>query len=83
MEIKHRYLAEEDVSKGILNKSLAHLREVFTLAIADQSVAIICIPKQPSAELVHSKEDLPIMERLVEVVKILSIPVLDHLILGH
>ena len=46
-------------------------------------MAIICIPKQPSTELVPSKGDLRIVERLVEVVKILSIPVLDHLILGH
>jgi DNA repair protein RadC len=26
---KNRYLAEEDVSKGILNNSLVHPREVF------------------------------------------------------
>ena len=28
LENKHRYLSEEDVTKGILNKSLAHPREV-------------------------------------------------------
>ena len=28
LDNKHRYLAEEDVTKGILNKSLAHPREV-------------------------------------------------------
>ncbi|HBD29292.1 MAG TPA: hypothetical protein DC040_09105, partial [Deltaproteobacteria bacterium] len=29
LDNKHRYLAEEDVTKGILNKSLVHPREVF------------------------------------------------------
>ena len=44
LDKKHRYLAEEDVSKGILNKSLAHPREVFALAIVDRAAAMICIP---------------------------------------
>ena len=46
-------------------------------------MAIICIPKQPSTELVPSKGDLRIVERLVEVVKFLRIPVQDHVILDH
>ena len=32
LDNKHRYLAEEDVTKGILNKSLVHPREVFASA---------------------------------------------------
>jgi DNA repair protein RadC len=33
LDNKHRYLAEEYVSKGILNKILAHPRKVFAPAI--------------------------------------------------
>ncbi len=32
---KHRYLAEGDVTKGILNKSLVHPREVLASAIVN------------------------------------------------
>jgi DNA repair protein RadC len=45
LDNKHCYLAEEDVSKGILNKSVAPPGEVFALTIVDRAVAIICIPK--------------------------------------
>jgi DNA repair protein RadC len=44
LDNKHRYLAEEDVSKGILNKSLALPGEVFALTIVDRAAAMICIP---------------------------------------
>jgi DNA repair protein RadC len=44
LDNKHRYLAEEDVSKGILNKSLVPPGEVFALTIVDRAAAMICIP---------------------------------------
>ena len=38
---KYRYLAVEDVTKGILNKSLVHPREVFASAIEQRAAALI------------------------------------------
>jgi DNA repair protein RadC len=83
LDNKHRYLAEEDVSKGILNKSLVHPREVFASAIEHRAAAMICIHNHPSGDPEPSKEDLRITERLVEVGKLVGIPVLDHVIVGH
>jgi DNA repair protein RadC len=83
LDNKHRYLAEEDVSKGILNKSLVHPREVFASAIEHRAAAMICIHNHPSGDPEPSQEDLRITERLVEVGKLVGIPVLDHVIIGH
>jgi len=83
LDNKHRYLAEEDVSKGILNKSLVHPREVFASAIEHRAAAMICIHNHPSGDPEPSQEDLRITERLVEVGKLVGIPVLDHVIVGN
>ena len=83
LDNKHRYLAEEDVSKGILNKSLVHPREVFASAIEHRAAALICIHNHPSGDPAPSQEDLRITERLVEVGKLVGIPVLDHVIVGN
>ena len=83
LDNKHRYLAEEDVTKGILNKSLVHPREVFASAIEHRAAALICIHNHPSGDPEPSQEDLRITERLVEVGKLVGIPVLDHVIVGN
>jgi DNA repair protein RadC len=82
LDNKHRYLAEEDVTKGILNKSLVHPREVFASAIEHRAAALICIHNHPSGDPEPSQEDFRITERLVEVGKLVGIPVLDHVIVG-
>ncbi len=60
-----------------------HPREVFASAIEHRAVAMICIHNHPSGDPERSKEDLQITQRLVEVGKLVGIPVLDHLIVGH
>ncbi|MBC8259183.1 MAG: DNA repair protein RadC [SAR324 cluster bacterium] len=83
LDNKHRYLAEENVTKGILNKSLVHPREVFASAIEHRAAALICVHNHPSGDPAPSPEDLRITERLVEVGKLVGIPVLDHVIIGR
>jgi len=82
LDNKHRYLAEEDVTKGILNKSLVHPREVFASAIEHRAAALICVHNHPSGDSEPSQEDFRITERLVEVGKLVGIPVVDHVIVG-
>ena len=50
LDNKHRYLAEEGVTKGILNKSLVDSREVFTSAIEHRAAALICFHNHPSGD---------------------------------
>ena len=44
---------------------------------------MICILNHPSGEPEPSKENLRITERLLEVGKLVGIPVLDHVLVGH
>ena len=82
LDNKHRDLVEEDVTKGILNKSLVHPQEVFASAIEHRAAALICVHNHPSGEPGHSQEDYQITQRMVEVGKLVGIPVLDHVIVG-
>ena len=72
-----------EVSSGLLNASLAHPREVFKEAIRSLSAAIVLAHNHPSGDPTPSAEDLRITRQLVEAGRIVDIPVLDHVILGH
>lgn len=76
----HEVLNVHEISRGLLNASPIHPREVFAPAIADRAAAIILVHNHPSGNLTPSREDLAITRQMVEAGKILDIPVLDHLI---
>ena len=72
--------AFEIITKGILNSSLVHPREVFRSAIMRNAASIILAHNHPSGNCEPSTEDLQITKQLVEASKIIGIPVQDHII---
>lgn len=83
LDNKHQYLKETVVTKGILNKSLVHPREVFGAAIENRAAAIVCAHNHPSGDPKASPEDIQITQRLSDVGEIVGIPLLDHVIIGN
>ena len=71
------------VSIGTLNNTLVHPREIFKAAILSNASDIIIAHNHPSGDLLPSKYDTEITERLMEVGKILGIHVVDHIIVGE
>ncbi len=82
LNTKHKVLAIEEVSKGLLNQSLFHPREAFRPAIARQAHAIILVHNHPSGDPTPSSADVEVTRTLVRAGDILRIEVLDHVILG-
>jgi DNA repair protein RadC len=82
LDVKHRVIAEEVVTIGILDGSLIHPREVFKAAVAGSAAGIVLAHNHPSGDPKPSGEDLATTKRLVEAGKILGIPVVDHVIVG-
>lgn len=80
LNTKHRMIASETVSVGILNGSLIHPREVFKAAIAASAAAIIICHNHPSGDPTPSLEDWTVTKRLREAGDLLGIPLLDHVI---
>ena len=80
LDSANHLLRDTDVSKGILNSSLAHPREVFSAAIAEPAASVILLHNHPSGNPEPSADDIQITKQLVESGKILGIPVHDHII---
>jgi len=82
LDVKHRVIAEEVVTIGILDGALIHPREVFKAAVAGSAAAIILAHNHPSGDPKPSGQDQEVTNRLREAGKILGIPVVDHVIVG-
>ena len=80
---KNRIIGFEIISQGSLNSSVVHPREVFNSAIVNHAAAIIAAHNHPSGDPTPSKEDESLTKSLAESGKIIGIPVLDHIIVGH
>jgi DNA repair protein RadC len=72
-----------EVSRGILNSSMVHPREVFKRALLNNASAIFCLHNHPSGNVLPSTDDLEATVRLKKAGEILGIKVLDHLIVGE
>lgn len=70
------------ISTGTLNSSVVHAREIFKVAIDNNSASIILLHNHPSGNPEPSNEDITVTKRLVEVGKIMDIPVFDHIIIA-
>jgi len=82
LNIKNKIVAVHEISRGTLNSSVTHPREVFKPAILHNAAAIVCFHNHPSGDPEPSKDDILITHRLVEAGKILGIEVFDHIIVG-
>lgn len=71
-----------EVSRGTLDASLVHPREVFKRAILNNASSIIIAHNHPSGDLKPSREDIELTRKLMEAGRILGISLLDHLIIG-
>lgn len=68
---------------GTLTMSVVGPREVFREAIRDGASAIIVAHNHPSGDPTPSPEDVAVTDKLVEIGKMLEIPVMDHVIVGE
>ena len=76
-------IGDELVSKGILDASIIHPREIFKPAIKNSASKIILIHNHPSGNPNPSQEDLEITRKLMNVGNEVEIKVLDHVIIGN
>ena len=84
LDTKNRLVAPpSEVSKGTLNSSLVHPREIFKPAIQHSASNIILAHNHPSGDPTPSAQDIKITKKLIEAGKILEISVLDHIIIGR
>lgn len=84
IDAKHKVIggAPVVITRGILNSSLVHSREVFRPAILAGAAAIVIAHNHPSGDPTPSVDDREITNALVKAGRLLDIPVYDHLVIG-
>lgn len=83
LDTQHRVLRDVLVTRGILDASLIHPREVFRPAIVERSAAVILVHNHPSGDPTPSSEDRVVTRQMTEAGRAIGIRVLDHVIVGE
>jgi len=81
LDEKHRVIKSEQITVGLLDKSLAHPREVFKPAIRESASAVVLVHNHPSGDPTPSQDDKTITKELKKAAETLGLRILDHIIL--
>ena len=80
LDAAHCVIRTHHVTKGILNRTIIHPREVFLRAIKDKAAAVIIAHNHPSGDCTFSPEDRKLTTRMEQAGEILGIVCLDHIV---
>jgi DNA repair protein RadC len=79
---KRRLIGYHEVSRGQLDATLVHPREVFKVALLANAAAIVLAHNHPSGDPTPSDDDRQLTRRLVAAGEVLGVEVLDHIVVG-
>jgi len=82
LDTKHKVTGIVRITRGTLDASLVHPREVFRAAIAAGAAAVLLVHNHPSGDPAPSNEDRAVTDRLERCGELLGIRVLDHVIVA-
>ena len=82
LNTKHGLVAYHELSRGTLDSTSVHPREVFKTALLANSASVVLGHNHPSGDPTPSPDDLALTDRLARAGELLGVKVLDHVILG-
>jgi DNA repair protein RadC len=82
LDERHHVIKSEQITVGLLDKSLTHPREVFKPAVKESASAIILVHNHPSGDPAPSQDDKTITKELKKAAETLGFRILDHIILS-
>lgn len=80
LDSRNRLISKEVISKGTINETLIHPREIFKKALNKNAYSIILVHNHPSNEPDPSDEDIKVTKRIFRAGIDMGIPLTDHLI---
>lgn len=83
LDTRHRVMRVVLVTRGILDASLIHPREVFRAAVGEAAAGVVLVHNHPSGDPEPSAEDRAVTRQLAEAGRAVGIPVLDHVVIGR
>jgi DNA repair protein RadC len=82
LDTKHRVIRIKILSRGSVDTTIVHPREVFREAASASAAAIVLFHNHPSGDPTPSGDDILLTARLVQAGGVMGIDVVDHLILA-
>lgn len=82
LDSQSQVLRDVLITRGLLNSSLVHPREVFRAAIAEAAAGIIVVHNHPSGDPTPSAEDRAATKQLVAAGRLLDVPLYDHVVIA-
>jgi DNA repair protein RadC len=83
LNTQNEILREVFITRGTVDASLVHAREVFKHALHQSVASIVLVHNHPSGEPAPSPDDRMITWELVQAGDLLGVPVSDHVIIGE
>jgi len=82
LDSKLRLIRAEEITRGSVNESLAHPREVFRPAFIHSAYGVVVLHNHPSGDPSPSAADYRVTKNLLEAANLLQVRLVDHVILG-
>lgn len=83
LDTKNKATGLFKISKGAINSTIVHPREIFKRAVLNNANCIMIFHNHPSGDLEPSQEDIKITNRLADSGTLLGIKLLDHIIISR
>ncbi len=82
MNQANHIIKKQNISEGGISGTIADPRKIFKFALEHKATAIILCHNHPSGNVKPSGNDIDLTRKMKEAGKVLSIPVLDHIIIS-
>lgn len=83
LDVKNRLLGTQVITIGSATETIANPRDIFREVLKAGATRVIVSHNHPSGSVEPSQEDINLTRRLLQGAQFLSLPLLDHLILGN
>lgn len=83
LNTRHCVIREVLVTRGTLDASLIHPRDVFRIAVTEGAAGVILVHNHPSGDPTPSAEDRAVTRQLADAGRAVGIPILDHVVIGR
>lgn len=82
LDTRYQLMRVEEVSRGTVNESIAHPRDIFAPVFTAAAFAFVLVHNHPSGDPAPSEADRQLTTQLGKASKLLQVQLLDHVILG-
>ncbi|MCR4740953.1 MAG: DNA repair protein RadC [Lachnospiraceae bacterium] len=78
----NRYITDEILTKGTVNRSLISTREIYKIALLNSAVGIVLLHNHPGGDPSPSENDILVTDKVKKAGELMDIKLIDHLIIG-